>query len=333
MDPDDDPHPYELVADPFRSNIVVARDKETGDVVWEKTFASMPVTLFRVHHLRNSATVVQVTRFLLEDDSQAHVSKLLLTGGGEWAGAIAAGKPDSVPLISDGRNNKISKLLIGMAPLVVPVKPPEDGSEDPVEEPDLSGYERCAWQVEGPTVLRVSSSLLLLVFMCSVGVIVVVRAMRRRAVLLASIKPEGSKPKPRKKSLKRLSSRYDGQWVVDWLALILGAQYIGPFCSGDGCGGNAKVHSHRSHKRVRSPSRTSLAQPAGPPPKAQLKIVVKERVLGYGSGGTVVYEGSLEGRRIAVKRMLKVIRCRSWSRPMLVHSGHRDICPPPPTPI
>jgi serine/threonine protein kinase len=32
--------------------------------------------------------------------------------------------------------------------------------------------------------------------------------------------------------------------------------------------------------------------------------VNKQRVLGYGSGGTVVYEGTLGGRRVAVKRML-----------------------------
>jgi serine/threonine protein kinase len=32
--------------------------------------------------------------------------------------------------------------------------------------------------------------------------------------------------------------------------------------------------------------------------------VNKQRVLGYGSGGTVVYEGSLGGRKVAVKRML-----------------------------
>lgn len=28
------------------------------------------------------------------------------------------------------------------------------------------------------------------------------------------------------------------------------------------------------------------------------------RVLGYGSGGTVVYQGTFEGRKVAVKRML-----------------------------
>lgn len=33
-------------------------------------------------------------------------------------------------------------------------------------------------------------------------------------------------------------------------------------------------------------------------------IEITKKVLGYGSGGTIVYEGTLDGRRIAVKRML-----------------------------
>ena len=32
--------------------------------------------------------------------------------------------------------------------------------------------------------------------------------------------------------------------------------------------------------------------------------VISERILGYGSGGTTVYEGTFEGREVAVKRML-----------------------------
>ena len=35
------------------------------------------------------------------------------------------------------------------------------------------------------------------------------------------------------------------------------------------------------------------------------RLVIKKEVLGYGSGGTVVYEGELDGRRVAVKKMLK----------------------------
>ena len=42
-----------------------------------------------------------------------------------------------------------------------------------------------------------------------------------------------------------------------------------------------------------------------PPLPQALKMVVTDKVLGYGSCGTVVFEGRLEGRRIAVKRMLK----------------------------
>jgi len=35
------------------------------------------------------------------------------------------------------------------------------------------------------------------------------------------------------------------------------------------------------------------------------KIIIDEtKILGLGSGGTVVFEGSLNGRKVAVKRML-----------------------------
>jgi serine/threonine-protein kinase/endoribonuclease IRE1 len=42
-----------------------------------------------------------------------------------------------------------------------------------------------------------------------------------------------------------------------------------------------------------------------PVKKPQKKLEISEKILGYGSCGTVVYEGRLEGRKIAVKRMLK----------------------------
>ena len=54
-------------------------------------------------------------------------------------------------------------------------------------------------------------------------------------------------------------------------------------------------------------------QPAGLGPTALsaclslyhcLRVQVGPGVLGYGSGGTVVYEGVLDGREVAVKRML-----------------------------
>ncbi len=61
----------------------------------------------------------------------------------------------------------------------------------------------------------------------------------------------------------------------------------------------AKKKSNRTKRVVTVAEAAPLA--AAPPQK----IVMTARVLGYGSGGTVVYEGSLEGRRIAVKRMLK----------------------------
>ena len=34
------------------------------------------------------------------------------------------------------------------------------------------------------------------------------------------------------------------------------------------------------------------------------RLVVKPSVLGYGSCGTIVFEGEMDGRRVAVKRLL-----------------------------
>lgn len=42
-----------------------------------------------------------------------------------------------------------------------------------------------------------------------------------------------------------------------------------------------------------------------PEVKESSRIVIDEtKVLGLGSGGTVVYQGTLNGRQVAVKRML-----------------------------
>ncbi len=68
LEPGDDTHPLWLVSDPA-NNAVEARAKTgNGQVAWRRTFATMPVNLFRVQRLRNSATVVQLNQFLLEDD-------------------------------------------------------------------------------------------------------------------------------------------------------------------------------------------------------------------------------------------------------------------------
>eukprot|EP00741_Cyanophora_paradoxa_P009242 tig00001416_g8952.t1 len=55
----------------------------------------------------------------------------------------------------------------------------------------------------------------------------------------------------------------------------------------------------------------AVAPPLGPPPVAEAdgwirvgRLLVSSRILGYGSHGTVVYEGELDGRQVAVKRML-----------------------------
>ncbi|KAJ7291175.1 hypothetical protein C8J57DRAFT_1586785 [Mycena rebaudengoi] len=59
---------------------------------------------------------------------------------------------------------------------------------------------------------------------------------------------------------------------------------------------------------------TDLLSPAGlsftttivaPPPPIEPSLVVSDHVLGYGSHGTVVYRGSLQGRAVAVKRLLQ----------------------------
>ncbi|KAI0299431.1 hypothetical protein B0F90DRAFT_1728628 [Multifurca ochricompacta] len=52
--------------------------------------------------------------------------------------------------------------------------------------------------------------------------------------------------------------------------------------------------------------RTSLVVPPPTPvPPATPSLVVSETVLGYGSHGTVVYQGSLQARAVAVKRLLR----------------------------
>lgn len=49
----------------------------------------------------------------------------------------------------------------------------------------------------------------------------------------------------------------------------------------------------------------SLVPPPTPVPQASTSLIVSDTVLGYGSHGTVVYQGSLQGRAVAVKRLLR----------------------------
>ncbi|KAH8990794.1 hypothetical protein EDB92DRAFT_723504 [Lactarius akahatsu] len=49
----------------------------------------------------------------------------------------------------------------------------------------------------------------------------------------------------------------------------------------------------------------SLIPPPTPVPQASPSLTVSETVLGYGSHGTVVYQGALQGRAVAVKRLLR----------------------------
>ncbi|KAI0251823.1 hypothetical protein BJV78DRAFT_1207008 [Lactifluus subvellereus] len=54
-----------------------------------------------------------------------------------------------------------------------------------------------------------------------------------------------------------------------------------------------------------SPGTPSLVPPPTPVPSASLSLAVSDTVLGRGSHGTIVYEGSLQGRAVAVKRLLR----------------------------
>lgn len=68
LDPGDDTHALWLVSDPSQNSVEARAKTGNGQVVWRRKFATMPVNLFRVQRLRNSATVVQLNQFLLEDD-------------------------------------------------------------------------------------------------------------------------------------------------------------------------------------------------------------------------------------------------------------------------
>jgi hypothetical protein len=68
-------------------------------------------------------------------------------------------------------------------------------------------------------------------------------------------------------------------------------------------------------RRVKDPTEPAQTLVVVPPkspilgPDGRLRVgkleVVPEAILGYGSSGTIVYEGYLNGRKVAVKRMLK----------------------------
>ncbi|KAI0316237.1 hypothetical protein OF83DRAFT_1128090 [Amylostereum chailletii] len=53
------------------------------------------------------------------------------------------------------------------------------------------------------------------------------------------------------------------------------------------------------------PPTPSLVVPSRPQPSTSPSLIVSDTVLGFGSHGTVVYQGSLQGRAVAVKRLLQ----------------------------
>ncbi|KAF8062248.1 other/IRE protein kinase [Lyophyllum atratum] len=60
-----------------------------------------------------------------------------------------------------------------------------------------------------------------------------------------------------------------------------------------------------SAKGSESPLVSSLVIHSPMPPPAAPSLVVSETILGFGSHGTVVFQGSLQGRAVAVKRLLQ----------------------------
>ncbi|EKM57175.1 uncharacterized protein PHACADRAFT_254759 [Phanerochaete carnosa HHB-10118-sp] len=66
----------------------------------------------------------------------------------------------------------------------------------------------------------------------------------------------------------------------------------------------ATPRGERYPVHVVSPS-IAVVPPPTPPVPVIPSLVVSDTVLGYGSHGTVVYEGSLQGRAVAVKRLLR----------------------------
>ncbi|KAG6889943.1 hypothetical protein C0995_013470 [Termitomyces sp. Mi166 len=66
---------------------------------------------------------------------------------------------------------------------------------------------------------------------------------------------------------------------------------------------NGNVDS--ADKELESPPMPSLVISSSKPPPTAPSLVVSDTILGFGSHGTVVYKGSLQGRAVAVKRLLQ----------------------------
>lgn len=223
MDAADDSYPY-ILSSELGTSSVCARSKRGGQQkLWELGLSSIPVALFRVHHVGDSATLIQVKDFL--DKSERHEALLLAP---ELSGNNRLPERDGVSLVTDGTqsNTKLSFLLQATIPALA-----------------SSEVATCEWNP-------------------SLGA-------RFFAVLVPAALVIGS--------VAVVSLRFSR--------------------SGFDANGRGTV-ARSSRKANKKKKQQSMVQPLS-------KILVKDRVLGYGSGGTVVYEGTLEGRRIAVKRMLK----------------------------
>ncbi|TFK29552.1 hypothetical protein FA15DRAFT_664103 [Coprinopsis marcescibilis] len=76
--------------------------------------------------------------------------------------------------------------------------------------------------------------------------------------------------------------------------------------SGDGPAKSLPNGNHASPALAPPQVSSSLSLPPLPPtPSAAPSLSVSETILGFGSHGTVVFQGSLQGRAVAVKRLLK----------------------------
>ena len=122
--------------------------------------------------------------------------------------------------------------------------------------------------------------------------------------------PVHAKPPPRKKYQQIL--RILGSWLPPTLAMIFVVSFEL---------GRRKRQKDQNQRKDSTGPKSDSANPSG-------VIQVNQNViLGYGGHGTVVYEGSLEGRKVAVKRMLQTYHASADREiSLLIESdGHRNV--------
>ncbi|PFH53439.1 hypothetical protein AMATHDRAFT_54469 [Amanita thiersii Skay4041] len=72
---------------------------------------------------------------------------------------------------------------------------------------------------------------------------------------------------------------------------------------------NGAENKHSSEEQPQQPTpqvpRSIVVPPSLPPVSSEPSLIVSDTILGFGSHGTVVFKGSLQGRAVAVKRLLR----------------------------